>query len=603
MSLSNTTLRSITGKRLRVLIAISVVATALLVSSGYWLYDRIPEQFYWKAGVVFLIAVEFAYCVTAALTIMGAVLLLAALSFKRRRESAARRKLARGLLLCGSLAISLLLAEGTSALWARFAHAGSAVPAGAQPPAPGSRRFDFRPDAAVKVNGPDRFTEKADDRDIDIAVLGESSAEGVPFNQWTSIGSLLQWQLEPIFPGRAVRPQVLAFSGHMLEDQQELLRLVTRRPEILIIYCGHNEFSARLNATRDPRHYFDDQLPTPWTIVVEQVEAFSRVCGLIRQTVDKFRIAIPPPRHGTRALVDVPAYTTTEYTALLADFRLRLEAIVAYAERIGALPVLISPPANDSGFEPNRSFLPAATPRHERETFARDFLAARRREADDPAGAQAAYQGLIARQNGFAEAHYRLAQLLDRAGRWDDAYDHYRLARDCDGYPMRCLTPFQNVYREVADRHKCILVDGQAFFHSVGNHGLLDEHLFFDGMHPSLRGQIALAQAVLHELHARQALAWPAGSPAPQIDPAACCRKFKINSSVWEYICRWGIMFYDRTYPLRHDSSHRVAMKDVFGTAYNKIHAGAIPNSVGLANIGQPEPVKAATSKQIRGEK
>ncbi len=178
------------------------------------------------------------------------------------------------------------------------------------------------------------------DRDIDIAVLGESSAEGVPFNRWTSIGRILQWQLESIFPGREIRLQVLAFSGHTLEEQQGLLTRLSRRPEILIIYCGHNELSSRTGSTRDTRHYFDDQLPTPWTVVVERIESFSPVCGLIRETADKFRVAIPPPRHGNRALIDVPAYTLAEYSSLLADFRRRLNAIVAYAERIGAVPVL-----------------------------------------------------------------------------------------------------------------------------------------------------------------------------------------------------------------------------------------------------------------------
>jgi lysophospholipase L1-like esterase len=396
--------------------------------------------------------------------------------------------------------------------------------------------------------------------------------------------------------------QVVASSGHTLQGQQELLARLRRRPEILIIYCGHNEVSNRVESNRDTRYYFDEQLPTAWTAFVARIEAFSPLCGLMRQTADKCRVGIPPPRHGHRAVVDVPAYTTTEYTALLVDFRRRLEAVVAYAERIGSLPVLISPPGNDTGFEPNRSFLPAATPRFERDSFARDFLAARRKEAADPAGAQAAYRALIARQSGFAEAHYRLAQLLEHAGSWDEAYDHYLLARDFDGYPMRCLTEFQKVYHEVADRHGCILVDGQSYFHAVGHHGLLDDHLFHDGMHPSLRGQIALAQAVLHELHARKPFGWPPNSSPPLIDPAECTRTFKINAPVWEYICTWGIMFYDLTYPLRYDSSHRLDMKQVFGQAFNRIHSGAAPESVGLANIGLPEPVAPATSKQIRGE-
>ncbi len=425
----------------------------------------------------------------------------------------------------------------------------------------------------------------------------------MPYNRWTSIGNILLWQLESIFPGRGVRLQILAFSGHTLEMQQTQLSRLDRRPEILIIYCGHNEFSGRVDSARDTPYYLDDLAPTPWSVLVDKIEAYSSVCGLIRQTAEKCRVAIPPPPHGHRTLVDVPAYTAAEYEGILADFRVRLDAIVAYAERIGALPVLISPPGNDTGYEPNRSFLPPATPRHERDAFAHDFLAARRNEAADPTAAQTAYRALIARQGGFAEAHYRLAQLLERARSWDEAYDHYRIARDCDGYPMRFPTDFQKVYHEVADRHGCILIDGHSYFHAVADHGLLDEHFFHDAMHPSLRGQIALSQAVLHELQVRKALGWPPDRPAPLIDPAECCREFKIKSAAWEYICLWGIMFYDLSYPLRYDSSHRVAMKEVFGQAYNRIHAGAAAESVGLANIGLPEPVPAATSRQIRGEK
>jgi lysophospholipase L1-like esterase len=315
------------------------------------------------------------------------------------------------------------------------------------------------------------------------------------------------------------------------------------------------------------------------------------VFGLLRQTADKCRIAIPPPREGNRALVDVPAYTSRESTVLLVDFRRRLEAIIAYAERVGALPVLIAPPANDAGFEPNRSFLPAATPRSERVAFAQEFLAARRLEAHDPAAAVAAYRTLLARQPGFAETHYRLAQLLERAGDDEVAYRHYVAARDLDGYPMRCLTPFQMAYRDVAARHGCILVDGQGYFHAIGRRGLLDDHLFHDGIHPSLRGQIALAQAVLHALKSRGAFGWPRDRPAPRIEPAQCAAHFGMGPAAWRYICLWGIMFYDLCYPMRYDPSRRLEMKQVFAQAAERIQAGELPETVGLPNVGVPEPV------------
>ena len=83
---------------------------------------------------------------------------------------------------------------------------------------------------------------------------------------------------------------------------------------------------------------------------------------------------------------------------------------------------------------------------------------------------------------------------------------------------MRCLSEFQQVYRDVASRHDCILIDSQSYFHAIGRHGLLDDELFQDAMHPSLRGQIALAQAVLQQLRASTA-GWAKETPTPVIDP------------------------------------------------------------------------------------
>ena len=179
--------------------------------------------------------------------------------------------------------------------------------------------------------------------------------------------------------------------------------------------------------------------------------------------------------------------------------------------------------------------------RGDRDAFAREFRAIG--QAADPAAARAGYRALIARQPGFAEAHYRLAQLLEQAGAWEAAYREYVAARDRDGYPMRCLTEFQDVYRDVARRHGCFLIDGQSYFHAIGRHGLLDDELFQDGMHPSLRGQIALAQAILQAIQARGAFGWPKDRAVSPIDPARCVQYFGLVSAVWQRICLWGIMF------------------------------------------------------------
>ncbi len=402
---------------------------------------------------------------------------------------------------------------------------------------------------------------------------------------------MLQWKLSEAITGRAIRPRRLARPGDNLEWQHRELANLPRRPDLLIIYCGHNEFTSRLAATRDLDHYLDARLPGTWDLLADAAAQASPLGRLIRRTAEKCRIAIPPPLHGYRRLVDVPIYTPEEYATLLADFRRRLEAIVSYGKEIGAIVVLIIPAGNDAGFEPNRSFLPAGTSRGERESFEREFLAAAAREVTDPAGSIALLRTLLDRQPGFAEAHYRLARLLEETGQWDLAYRHYVAARDRDGYPMRCLSAFQQVYRDVAAGSDCVLIDAQAYLHAIGRNGLLDDQLFQDAMHPSLRGQIALAQAVLQALHARGAFGWPKGTAVPFIDPVECARRMGLDAAAWRFVCLWGIQFNELVAPLRYDPTRRAAMRQTYAQAADRIEAGAAPESLGLPNIGIPTAI------------
>ncbi len=590
----------ISARRLVSLTLVLAPVVLIAIVATLWLQARIAEWVYWKAMLICLIALEAAYVATATAAVVSTIVMSIFLS-RARKGRGTRLILARGLLLSVSLLIGLASAEAISAFWSMRSQQDSAMPVGGLTKYPPVFTGKHMPEVGRPFEAPTRFSDPADDRDIDIVIVGESSAEGVPFNEWLSIGQIIVWQLRDILPQRPTRLKVLAMSGETLESQQSMLTHLDRRPDVMVIYCGHNEITARLDANRDISYYFDDELPTTWSILVERLEAMSPLCGLIRRSADKCRIAIPPPRNGNRRLVDAPAFTSTEYTTLLVDFRRRLEAFVSYAERVGALPILILPPANDSGYEPNRSYLPAATPKSLRDAFAREFLAIRSKEAADPAAALAGYRALIARQPGFAEAHYRLARLLEQTGAWEEAYREYVAARDLDGYPMRCLTEFQDAYRDVARRHGCVLIDGQSYFHAIGRHGLLDDELFQDGMHPSLRGQIALAQATIQALQARCALGWPKDRSVSPIDPAQCVKYFGLVSAVWQRICLWGIMFYDLTSPIRYDPSHRLELKRRYANAAERLKAGESPEALGLPNFGTPRPVPVIPASALDG--
>ena len=552
---------------------------ASTVVAGWLIVEATPRLFFIKARLGLLIGLEVAYGVTL-IVCLASLLVLAWL----RARGVRRPCEARGLALCLSLLFALALGEGASSIVRARRASASALPTGGFHSSLGAL-----PGPVDEIALPKEFPDRKGANDVELVVLGESSAAGIPYSLFSmSPGAIIARRLQKEIPGKTFSLHILAESGDTLEGQHRKLANLSRRPDAILIYCGHNEFTARLSASRDLDYYLDAGEPTRWERFVGRVERLSPFCGLIRSAADACRVAIPPPAHGHRELVDTPVHSRAEYDALLGDFRRRLGAIVTYAESIGALPILIAPPGNDADFEPSRSSLPPETPRAEREAFARAVETARRGESSDPEGSLQRYRALIDRHPGFAETHFRLARLLDRAGRWDEAYRNYVAARDLDGMPMRCPTAFQDVYHALANERHCPLIDGQASFHAAGRHGRLDDHLFHDGMHPSLLGQTVLAQAVLRVLHARRAFGWPEGSPSPVIDPAETARGFALGKYAWNKLCHWGIMFYDSTAPARYDPSERRAKQDAFGQAADKINAGQPPESVGLPNIGVP---------------
>jgi lysophospholipase L1-like esterase len=547
----------------------------------YYVGDHTPKWIYWAIGLGFLQTLDVLYGATLAALVVAIPLTI------RGLKTGDRRGWLRIGMLCGTVALGIVMLEGASAVILARQARSSAMPAGEDYD---ERVIREKLPVLDDVTPPTTFPDDGDR--VSIAVLGESSAAGVPFDRWFSLGTVVARELRRAMPGREFEPEVLAMSGDTLERQHRRLARIRHRPDVLIVYCGHNEFSARIPLSRDRRYYDDDGEPTPIERLAARAEDWSPLHTLIRRNIEKCRIAIPPPANGRRALIDAPVYTPDEYDRILTDFRRRLEAIAAYAEEVGAILVLIAPPANDFGYDPNRSYLPFETPRAERAAFERDYQAAKALESSDPDAAVAAYRGLVIRAPRFAMARWRLSRLLADRGETAEAYDHARIARDADGYPQRALNDFQEAYREVARRHDCVYIDGQAYFHAVSPDGLLDDRLFHDAMHPSYRGQIALAQAVLRGLRDRRAFGWPADAPEPTIDPVdTAAHFFKLDPAVWSYVCYWGMMSYQITGPASFDPSLRDAQFRSFERAGHAIDAGAPPESVEPQGIGRLQPI------------
>jgi lysophospholipase L1-like esterase len=508
----------------------------------------------------------------------GAILVVALLTGSK--NPMAGRILARMTLLWASLLACSLLSEG--AAWGVLAwkHRMPAMPtwpvpenaSGTVPSVDSERTL-----AGVK--------RESANQDVHVLVVGESSAEGVPYRDWVSVGKIVVWQLRKSIPTRMFHLENQARAGWTLEQMHQKLAGLKYRPDAVIIYAGHNEFAARFGWSHSAPYYLEDRPKSFVGNLTRRIGEVSFVSRLTEETLQLQRVASAPARV-TRTLVDSPSFSRQQYDEQLLNFRRRLEAMVVFCQRSAIITVLVIPPGNDAGFEPNRSVMPPETPRVEREAFAAALSEVKTWESTDPERSLTRYRSLIAQQPGVAEAHFRLARLLERLGHNSEANAEFVLARDLDALPMRCLSAFQDVYRDLARRYDVILVDGPASLRARNPRGLLDDTLFNDCVHPSVEGQIALSEAILAGLNARGAFGWQKLVKAPAIDLKECADHFDVSAAAWIAACEFVSEFYQITGPIRFDGAEREGKQHRYADARRLLAAGYSPDEIACPGIG-----------------
>ena len=486
-----------------------------------------------------------------------------------RRRGRSQRGLKSGF-VCGlSCLFSLVMLEAGAAAWRSWTH-----------------RFPSLPT---------RFVDNSPGGEYRIVVLGGSSAVGEPYWPWLSVGQIVAWQLQRSIDDRQFTCEMLAYPGHSLEMQHRKLAGLTRRPHAVIIYSGHNEFAARFEEEREG---WEDGATGFWVPQLAYRAALnSPFYTLAHELISKNRLDRPPSLSLRHQLIDPPICSPVESAAVLDDFGRRLEAIVAYCDRIGALPILIVPPANEAGYEPGRSTLPPLVTSAQRLRLVNEMRQARGLESHEPTASVKIYQTILEQHPGFAEAHFRLARLLESRGQLTEAASHYLEALDHDGLPIRCQAPFRAVYRAVAGRHpRSILIDGRRELSEISPNGLLGDHVIHDTHHPTLRGYVALAGAVLRELSRVNAFSLTVPIRLP-LDPADCALHFGMNADRWATTCERISEHYRRVAIYRFDPDERLRKAQIYADAARRIRDGCSPEQLGLPGIGCRPEVPADTPR------
>lgn len=552
--------------RIAVRAALAVILVAAVLVALPWagvIYQRtMPRPLERRLILGFLHLARWSYALVLVMAPLGAALSFVALvRFRARRRP--WHHWARLFLVCGSFSFMILPSEYLAGRWLRH-----------------QQRIPRLPEWVET-----QPTDQDGAGSLSLVVIGGSTAEGQPYHPRVSPGLLVATLLEPLLDGRRVDLDIRATGGICLEQAILTLTTLQRKPDVLLICSGHNEFQARYGWSRNVRHYTDEGELPGHSRVGARLSRISSVSAMIESSIDRNALDRPPPPRITRQLVDRPAFTRDEYAFLLKDYSRRLDELLRYCRRVGIVPIVVVPASNLADYPPARSYLAPEVTAEQRAAFEAAFEAARRREDTEPVLAEQAFRRLVAEHPSFAELHYRLGRLLLRDGRHEEAGEHLRLARDLDGMPMRCPSDFEAACREIARRHDAILVDGPKIVAALDPRGIPGDALFHDAHHPTLPAYLALAETVVRELAGRGLLGLVADALPEAPGAEALAGQLGVDAEWWATVCERSASFYARTAYMRYDPSEHLRMAELYSTAAELLRGGASLEEMDLASL------------------
>jgi lysophospholipase L1-like esterase len=391
--------------------------------------------------------------------------------------------------------------------------------------------------ATGKTNaGPQReFLAEKSPGTFRIFTVGDSSAAGVPYGAHPTGYAFTFWlarRLEAALP--EVRFEIVnaAMPGYATRRLVTVVdEVVGYRPDLVIIYAGHNEYAER----RYYQHLLDMD---PRLFRAREWLARSQLGCVVFSLLDRashhdgdvprFDMERLNDSHEMFAVLDARAgghgYATDrerEYGAMM--YRTNLEEMVAAIHRAGAQAMLVTLAQNFANWPPAASAHRNGLSEGELETwrrYAREGNA--RADADDCSSALASYDRALAIDDQYGELVYRQAACEEALGRFDAARRDYRRASDLDQVPHGAPTSFNDILRDVARRSGALLVDADGALTEASPHGLVGDNFFTDPLHPTIRAHQIIAAAVAAEMQRANIPApshkWRAGYVDPDAD-------------------------------------------------------------------------------------
>jgi tetratricopeptide (TPR) repeat protein len=345
-----------------------------------------------------------------------------------------------------------------------------------------------------------------------IFTLGGSTTYGRPYDDTTSFSGWLRELLPLVDDSRqweVINAGGISYASYRVAHLME--ELVNYQPNLFIVYTGHNEFL-------EERTYSEIKEMSP--VIRSTVGLLSRTRAWSALTRVIQELGLSPQQENAKrdrlsgevnAILDQSAgldrYTRddTLREKIFRHYRISLERMAALARSVGAKIIFVTPASSLNDCAPFKSEhtagLDPATARRTEQLLASAKAAIGKENWEEALESLNLATSLDPRH---AELQYRRGQVLLAQGRFEEAAEALRRARDEDVCPLRALTPMRQIVTQVAQEQGAQLVDYVDLLErtmlETRDYPIPGQDFFLDHVHPTIEGHKLLAMELVRAM-------------------------------------------------------------------------------------------------------
>ncbi len=328
----------------------------------------------------------------------------------------------------------------------------------------------------------------ADDGIFRLAAVGGSTMRGFPYAPEWGIAQVAVSQLQQRRPEQSFELHNLAEPGFNLKLAIGRLKQLTVRPDVLIVYSGHNEFFHNLKEIGVNRR-------TAWKLDAWYNK--SPTFRLVNKELMNRAMSAGVPQ-GPARLCGKKLATESLLQRRRQRYRNQLTSLFKWAKAQNIAVVFCVPASDEATFAPIRSFCHNTDPQH-RQAIEEKWQQVRTlQQQHDWQGALSLCEAILREEPEFAEFLYLAGRSCRQLGAEQTAAarSYFQQARDLDQFPIRTLSGYCEIGRDVAADFDAAIIDCPKLLKALVPDSFVDRRFFLDGVHPNLQTCFVLGTAI-----------------------------------------------------------------------------------------------------------